>query len=69
MNESQYIELLNKASINEEKFQSISEERPRSKGRPVKHYNNNNENFIDFLNIRLHTIENLTFAGNLQLAT
>ena len=39
MNKSQYTELLNKASINnEEKFQSISLERPKSKGRPVKHY-------------------------------
>jgi hypothetical protein len=39
MNKSQYTELLNKASINnEQKFQSISLERPKSKGRPVKHY-------------------------------
>ena len=39
MNKAQYTELLNKASIdNEEKFQSVSLERPKSKGRRAKHY-------------------------------
>ena len=39
MNKAQYTELLNKASFdNEEKFQSVSLERPKSKGRPAKHY-------------------------------
>ena len=39
MNKAQYTELLNKASIdNEEKFQSVSLERPKSKGRLARHY-------------------------------
>ena len=39
MNKSDYIRLLSEASINDEtKFQPISLERPRTKGRPPKHY-------------------------------
>ena len=39
MNKSDYIRLLSEASINDEtKFQPVSLERPRTKGRPPKHY-------------------------------
>jgi hypothetical protein len=39
MDKSEYIKLLNKASINNtEKFKSVSLERPKSRGRPVNHY-------------------------------
>ena len=39
MNKSDYIHLLSEASINDEtKFQPVSLERPRTKGRPPKHY-------------------------------
>ena len=39
MNKSDYISLLSEASINDEtKFQPVSFERPRTKGRPPKHY-------------------------------
>ena len=39
MNKSDYIRLLSEASINDEtKFQPISLQRPRTKGRPPKHY-------------------------------
>ncbi|CAB4041388.1 Hypothetical predicted protein [Paramuricea clavata] len=39
MDMSEYTKLLNEASINNtEKFKSVSLERPKSRGRPVKHY-------------------------------
>ena len=39
MDRSEYTKLLNEASINNaEKFKSVSLERPKSRGRPVKHY-------------------------------
>ncbi|CAB4015534.1 Hypothetical predicted protein, partial [Paramuricea clavata] len=39
MDKSEYTKLLNEASINNtEKFKSVSLERPKSRGRPVKHY-------------------------------
>ena len=39
MNKSDYVRLLSEASINDEtKFKSVSLERPRTKGRPPKHY-------------------------------
>ncbi|XP_073258104.1 uncharacterized protein [Porites lutea] len=39
MNKSDYIRLLSEASINDEtKFQPVSLQRPRTKGRPPKHY-------------------------------
>ena len=39
MNKSDYVLLLSEASINDEtKFKSVSLERPRTKGRPPKHY-------------------------------
>ena len=39
MNKSDYVRLLSDASINDEtKFKSVSLERPRTKGRPPKHY-------------------------------
>ncbi len=39
MDKSQYTKLLNEASINnKEKFRSVSLERPKTRGRPPKHY-------------------------------
>ena len=39
MDKSQYIKLLNEASVdNKEKFRSVSLERPKTRGRPPKHY-------------------------------
>jgi hypothetical protein len=39
MDKSEYTKLLNEESINNtEKFKSVSLERPKSRGRPVKHY-------------------------------
>lgn len=39
MNKSDYVRLLSEASINDKtKFQSVSLERPKKKGRPSKHY-------------------------------
>ena len=39
MNKSDYVRLLSEASINDEtKFKSVSLERPKTKGRPPKHY-------------------------------